>query len=104
MEENKEKENKCCGGNSCCCCCGCSAWLKKHPGSKKVIAIILIIVAFCLGMAIGDEDRRDFRNYSGCARFMKVNLEDGQRFGKMWQDEVTVKVQPEVPVTPPVVQ
>jgi hypothetical protein len=95
------EEKKCCEGGHCCCC-GCCAWMKKHPEVKKLIVVILIILAFWLGAALGNrhgyQERYEGRNFKYSELGPKGNLPKG------WQDEVTVKVQPEVPVTPPVAQ
>jgi hypothetical protein len=108
--ENKCCENgmceKCKGKEACCCCCGCGVWLKKHPSVKKVMPLILIIVAFCLGMAVGCHN--DYRERYGGRNFMYNDFGPRDGFKKVWQDEVTVKVQPTVPtgstVVPPVAQ
>lgn len=103
MEENKEKENKCCESgtcNQCCCCCTCCKWMKSHPAIKKLLVVLAIVLAFCLGFSLAENRNERFEHNYGCAKFMRVNLGDESGFGKMWQDEATVSIIPEIP-TPP---
>ena len=67
---------------------------------KKLLIILAIILAFCLGMSFAEDRKERFEHNYGCTKFMKINLEDRQGLGKMWQDEATVNIIPEIP-TPP---
>lgn len=71
MEENK-KEEKCCEGESCdkgkhcpmmACCMG-----KKHCHLLKLlVAVIVMVIVFCLGVQLGElkEEARGCHSYRG---------------------------------------
>lgn len=71
MEENKN----CCGGKECeksenCCIGKCCMW-KKCPMMRNLLWVVLIIIAFYIGIQLGElkSEARGYR-HEGCGKMM----------------------------------
>ena len=103
MENNccENKEKMCCGGKETCVdgkgmCC--HNWKKCHM-IKKILVIIIIIIAFCIGTQFGELkcEKRGFDGYRGGMMnwdYKNVKREDSQV--KIPAPEVQPEIKPEV--------
>ena len=93
-EKCKGANGKCCGGHKCCGGC--------HHAFKILGALVLLALAFCLGIFVGG-GRGFFNERFGGPRFMMNRIQNSDEN----TGSVTVKVLPKVntdTTTPPVQQ
>jgi len=91
MEENKKCENKCCGS----CCMGHHGMMMKCHMAKKIICIIIVIIAFCLGTQVGE-----FKSEARYSHFNRGEMMNwGYRTAQPLSDTGTI-ILPGTPATP----
>jgi hypothetical protein len=107
MENNccENKEKMCCGGKETCVdgkgmCC--HNWKKCHM-MKKILVIIIIIIAFCLGMQFGQlkYEMRGYHSEKGCMMnwgYKNVKSENYQmkQYTPEVKPELKADIKPEV--------